>query len=342
MNRPLSFWATLAVSVSTVAVVYFVTRRRCKKRRDDADGRCSDQQDNDISRQSIASLPAHLKRELWKEERRQSMLPKLTMNRPMYCNIRMRDAQDVLLCTVSTKKANWYVKKKLASWQGSDTIRLFFTPTTGVKSAEQLQYNQAIKKNQCVVCGADKHFMRHYVVPYCYRSLWPERFKAHLSHDVVLLCPECQLDADKQSQAKKKILEDTLRTDPETAHEHVIDRELYNVRGAASALLRWKHKLPPERILEYQTMLCSWLQLAEQEDLTDERLLAASILEYRISNTNYIPGPELVAAWLNGRPDAIEEFVQDWRRHFLETMEPDFLPTGWSVDNPVQCDMWKK
>lgn len=33
--------------------------------------------------------------------------------------------------------------------------------------------------------------------------------------------------------------------------------------------------------------------------------------------------------------EEIGEFVRLWRRHFVESMSPRFLPEGWSVDYPV-------
>ena len=29
----------------------------------------------------------------------------------------------------------------------------------------------------------------------------------------------------------------------------------------------------------------------------------------------------------------IKEFIVDWRRHFIETMDPKFLPEKWSINN---------
>ena len=30
--------------------------------------------------------------------------------------------------------------------------------------------------------------------------------------------------------------------------------------------------------------------------------------------------------------EKIEEFVKLWRNHFIDTMHPQFMPNGWSVD----------
>jgi hypothetical protein len=33
---------------------------------------------------------------------------------------------------------------------------------------------------------------------------------------------------------------------------------------------------------------------------------------------------------------ALEEFVRGWRQHFLDIMQPKFLPAFWSVDSRVR------
>jgi hypothetical protein len=33
--------------------------------------------------------------------------------------------------------------------------------------------------------------------------------------------------------------------------------------------------------------------------------------------------------------DEVEQFIKDWRRHFIDTVQPRFLPQGWSIDSPV-------
>jgi hypothetical protein len=34
--------------------------------------------------------------------------------------------------------------------------------------------------------------------------------------------------------------------------------------------------------------------------------------------------------------EAALEFVRGWRQHFLDTMQPKFLPAFWSVDSRVR------
>ena len=120
-------------------------------------------------------LPPHIQREIRKEEKRQRLLPLLTMTKPMYDNILMQDSQGNPLATISLKKANWYINKGLADWLDQcpedcssnppacpSILRLRFQPQNRIHSQDNL-FNISTKANQCVVCGHGEHCNRHYV-----------------------------------------------------------------------------------------------------------------------------------------------------------------------------------
>jgi hypothetical protein len=372
-----------------VLVWKFRFRRKDERGNDDYcdDMDMDDDEQSSLSKRRTIELPQHLERELMKEERRQQMLPLLTMNRPMYDNILMKDPNGQLLCTISIKKANWYVRKNLAIWKDdhdnddNKCIQLLFHPNRPENQGQQGQeppvpnnlntYNQTVKENRCVVCGHNQDYMRHYVVPYCYRSLFPQHFKTHLPHDIVLVCASnnnCHVRAGRKYCKRMNRLHDELRQsqglDPETAQPEIIDKRVHQVRSSATAMLKWRDKLPRDKISEYESLLCEFygLSQSQQQDvpndandddddvplLTTAQLQAASELESRSPNPKYISGPTLVMESLknnnsNGtwNDEAIATFVREWRSFFFETMQPQFLPTGWSVESPVQCDSRK-
>jgi hypothetical protein len=249
----------------------------------------------------------------------------------------MYSPQDEILCTISVKKANWYIRKNLATWKGNDEtkIKLLFAPKG--KPSEKTVYTTSQKQNICVSCGEDKHHMRHYVVPYCYRTLLPEKYKTHMPHDIVIMCPECHLVCEQATQKRQKQMEAPLRKDPQTALSAIPNSELYHVRSCALALYRSADRLPPAKLQEYEALVRSHYKLGEDEDLTAELIQSASEIETHEPNPKYIPGPELVAETLTN-DEEIADFIRDWRDHFLVTMQPRYLPKGWSVDSPVHSD----
>ena len=37
-----------------------------------------------------------------------------------------------------------------------------------------------------------------------------------------------------------------------------------------------------------------------------------------------------------GGDDSIPEFIKLWRKHFLETMNPKYLPNNWSINHSIE------
>ena len=74
-------------------------------------------------------------REALKAERYKRLLPRLKMQKRMYDNITMRSPSGTILCTISSKKAKWYLSRSLAkhSPQG-DGITLTFVPKDKVRA----------------------------------------------------------------------------------------------------------------------------------------------------------------------------------------------------------------
>jgi hypothetical protein len=279
-------------------------------------------------------LPSHLNRELHKEQRRQEKLPDLARKTPMYDNINMLDPQGEMLATISRKKARWYVKKNLAHWSHPDSsIQLNFSP----KAHSGDEYSMTPKSNVCVGCGSDGMHMRHYVVPYAYRSLLPIEYKTHLSHDIIILCPDCHLHCEYETQLRMKELEEDCPD--KCRNPHYVNVHLHQVRSAALALLRWSDKIPAQKLQEYDRLVRNHLNVSSGEELSPEKLQEAINVEYRIASPDYIAGPEWVIRSLGSSSVKIERFVKQWRQHFVATVQPKFLPHGWSVDAPVTSNV---
>ena len=255
----------------------------------------------------------------------------MAMKKPMYDNIEMYSPEHELLCTISKKKANWYIKKELAYWKvESKAIQLLFEPksTSGPDT-----YNKSHKKNICVVCGDSTNFMRHYVVPYCYRTLFPAKYKTHLPHDIVILCPDCHLHSEQTTQKRQKELEAALRTNPETARSVIPDKALRTLKSKVLALLNRRAQLPQDKVEEYETRIKTHFGMDPSQLMSPEVLALALTMETSRPNPHYIPGPHIVVTQLTNTDEQIEEFIRGWREHFLTTMQPRFLPVGWGKDS---------
>lgn len=288
-------------------------------------------------------LPSHLVREQMKEKRRKEKIPMLAMKSKMYDNITLCDPQGLALSKISKKKANWYVKKGLADFIDGkeDSVRLKFEPKARSQDAD---YGMSTKKNVCVACGETENQMRFYIVPYAYRHLFPEKYKQHISHDIVSLCANCHLLCGQQTQIRMDEIEEKFNT----VKKYSTDHRLYKVRSSALALMNWRHKIPAEKVTWHVDIVRGYLTdecdsdtfgdvCIKDEIIPKEMLQKACDIDYRILNPAYVPGPELVVASMVDDDEKLARFIRDWRAFFLDTIHPRHLPQGWSIDYPVHC-----
>ena len=391
MQKGTAFVTTVVVTLSLAVII--IQRSSCRRENDDDDTSSSSSK-HDEHHQSTTALPSHIQRELYKEQRRKANIRYLAMKKPIYDNIGMYDPDDILLCTIGKKKANWYVqKKKLAVWKvPSKSIRLLFTPKSNARSnkkstvpkeeendedgcsSEQQQqpqyvlqsksdkrsislYNTSHKKNICVACGVSDGLMRHYVVPYSYRKLLPTKFKSHLSHDIVLLCLDCHIVATQNGiQQRELVFEKLYRTDPETCRLVIPNPRLRHVKSCAQALCTHRMNLPPDRIIQYEQVITDYLSSASSLSFEGDATSSSSqqqypstisisilqqlaqTLETDIPNPKYIPISVLVTNTLCKTDEDVTQFIISWRQLFVDTLQPRYLPIGWSVDSPVEND----
>jgi len=311
-------------------------------------------------------LPSHIQREQMKEQRRKEKIPMLALKSKLYDNITMLDPQGQILSKISRKKARWYVQKNLAEWKLDDeanTIQLKFEPKA--RSTDR-DYGKRIKKNICVACGdAKKHQMRFYIVPHVYRNLFPKQYKTHMSHDVVLLCSDCHLICGQASNIRMNELEEQFHPQK----KYYIDHELYKIQSSAMALMNWREKIPSSQVAYHESNVTLYFKkygdrkmvhsdydsfgnsysnsntsmespppLPPPPSITKEQLQQVIDIDYRIQNSNYIPGPELVVNSLVNNHEAMADFIRGWRQFFLDTIHPRHLPQGWSINHPITCD----
>ena len=124
---------------------------------------------------------------------------------------------------------------------------------------------------------------------------------------------------------------------------HLVDTRQYHVRSCSLALLRWRERLPTDKIEAYERVVCDYLGIALTEnfdanvELTPERLQKVIDGEYRKPNPLYVPGPERIVSSLQNE-EQIKHFIVDWRKFFIDIMAPRFLPKGWGIDLAVKSN----
>lgn len=108
------------------------------------------------------------------------------------------------LCTLNRKRIEWYLKRGLAEEvtppEGYPrAIKLNFKAKLDIRNPKD--YELAIIRTECVLCGAKDKLTLHHVIPQCIRKLFPLHEKARSRQWCVLLCVECHKKVEDVTQA---------------------------------------------------------------------------------------------------------------------------------------------
>ena len=246
--------------------------------------------------------------------------------RPPYGNCVMLSPDGTVLCRCNMKKIQWYLTRNLAHVTQEDpfTIQLDFKPKGNGHASHP--YYVTEKKNICVCCGGSIGLTKHHCVPRCFRRFFPEQHKSHSCHDIVLLCRDCHERYENYAdQLKIKIVDQygIIRHVP----MQPIQLELIIVLKAVRALLRHRDCIPPARICELENQIKVYLK---KDTLAEEDLLNLNnqCVRHQHQDEDDAFGKRVVDNLTD-----IRSFVRMWRQHFVDTMNPLFLPDFWSIDH---------
>ncbi|XP_045615854.2 exonuclease 3'-5' domain-containing protein 2 [Procambarus clarkii] len=258
-----------------------------------------------------------------------------TRKGPLYHNCQLRAPDDQPLCTCDPKKAQWYIEKGLGVLISEDPliVRLKFEPAgrPQVERDDGKFYLQE-RHNICVVCGEDESYIRKNVVPHEYRKHFPDILKDHQSHDVVLLCLECHRLSNLHDNALRYLLAKEFKAPIGTEQDVkvTIDHTRKIVRNAAGALLRSQDNIPEKRVKELESIVKNYFNI---EEISVKHLQDGANLDVKILNEGYqAHGEKVYEAY---KKVGLVKLEQRWRQHFLDTMNPLFMPECWSLTHNV-------
>lgn len=251
--------------------------------------------------------------------------------------------------TCSGRKARWYLSKKLAKKIGEYEIKLTFEPN-GMGYEEDEEFGRAVRKTRCVVSGVRTKLQRHHIVPYCYRSHFPDKYKTKNHHDVVLINCERHLDYEMKATEYKdqlareygiKTISEYNRAYSQALNE--FNREIRISLSKLNAIFSGYNRISLDRIydnLKYVSETtgidfnflknCSYIQLFKlSKILYDE--YSNDLNKFKSRHSKYYDHGWHLVKKLDS-DEKIEKFIKLWRKHFIDTMNPQFMPHGWSVD----------
>lgn len=246
--------------------------------------------------------------------------------------------------TTSKKKADWYLNKNAAVIIDEFSIQLTYIPK-GEGFADNEIFGLTPRINQCVVCGTTSNLTRHHVVPYHYRKFMPLDYKSRNHHDVVLVCRDHHEEYEQLAKPYKTKLatQYNVKTIEELNGQYIDEvvnrlRRKFKLSKLLKTLLTQINDLPIRNV----ESICNEIKEMSKVDVlnmdleTIEKIhskLAKSINRQKeevINADDYFHG-NLIVKQFKTHED-FEFFIKNWRRHFVETMKPKFLPLGWSIN----------
>lgn len=125
----------------------------------------------------------------------------------VYSNGLVIGQNGIPVCTLNGKRLDWYLKRGLAEEitppKGySRAIQLNFLPKF---NREPQNYELAIIKNECCLCGTPEKLTVHHVVPKVIRKKFPLNQKGRARQWCLLLCLDCHKKVEETTQAVYKV-----------------------------------------------------------------------------------------------------------------------------------------
>lgn len=261
---------------------------------------------------------------------------------------------------------NWYITRNLAKpvTEDNKTIKLLFEPQgRGFSEMEFIdnKFYTVDRDNQCVVCGNKDKYLKYHIVPALYRQHFPNSFKSHRSHDVVLLCLECHEKANKETENLKMEIAKKFDCPLTGKNNPLLTLRNKLLTMAKFGLSFWKNKesIPKERKKFLKAELRSYFSELQKEDKI-KKFLEISDTPFNFNKENLIKIDEkffnmckginknhkrlkessnkdfknlhgkLVVEKLNGNEE-LKDFILMWRKNFVDRLNPKFLPSAWNV-----------
>ena len=236
-------------------------------------------------------------------------------------SVQSPEGHEMFRCDVF--KVLWYTIRNLVDIvsESPPTFKLKFTP--GGYGCKDDEYGLSEKKNQCVVCGNTKKLSRHHVVPRVFRKCFPEEFVNHNFYDVLLVCVNCHADYELFANKLKSEICQEFNVNITRRKKMDVSLQL-----TAHTLFYHSDKMPESRKLFLTNVLKKELN---KDQITEQDIKNNLIRNFNKKEKHY---GLLVVEQITD----LQTFVKRWRSHFVETMQPKFLPEFWNIEKPIMKD----
>ena len=260
--------------------------------------------------------------------------------------------------TCGERKAMWYLDKNLAEYVEGEpyTVKLTFEPK-GYGYGENDVFGLAGREVRCVVTNTTDGLQRHHIVPYCYRTHFPNEYKSKNHHDVVLLNYKQHEAYERHAFDYKNEMASIY--DVPTLNELNLEytkllseysTDKVKMLSRLHSIFKNNGNIPLNIIqenLKHVTQytdfnydaICrlNYIQLYKLYLILRQRH-EEEFESFKEKNRKMYDHGYHVVSKLDDH-EKIVEFVRMWRQHFVETMKPKYMPLGWSIDFRVKVEL---
>lgn len=251
--------------------------------------------------------------------------------------------------TCGEKKAKWYLERDLAIQIDEYTIQFTFEPN-GDGFFDNEDFGRSIRIARCVSTGVQHDLQRHHIVPYCYRSYFPYQYKSKNHHDVVLLNHDVHAEYEVEATKYKN----------ELAIEYGI-KSICDYNKAYTQLIREMGRIDTISISRLNSIFNGYGNISDKsirnslDYISDNYDIDKNILhefnyyqlyrlyqiidkehklklkQFQVKHRKFYDHGYHLVNKLN-TDDKIKNFVFKWRKHFIDTVKPEYMPDGWSIN----------
>lgn len=277
-----------------------------------------------------------------------------------YSNCRIYSPQNKLMCINSEKKGRWYVEKTGAeileiNEDGTlKSIRLTFKPR-GNGFDEDDVFGLSEQETRCVVTGIDDitQLTKHHIVPYSYRRHMPIEYKSRNHHDVVFMTEDKHDEYERIANSFRDFLHKhygvlTIRESQQCNLEMLnsnLLKYMRQIRGFINSIRRNGNRIQIDRLKKMRAEILDYINRIYNVRivaLTDYWMERISLdIEEKCSQVKGIASIDshkiLVEKLITD--GKLDDFVFQWRQHFIDTMQPPYMPKGWEVNRKTKIEI---
>lgn len=231
--------------------------------------------------------------------------------------------QDILMFLTTEKRANWYLSNDLGIIRNLDPMEISLTFHPKGFGNDNSLYYLSEKRNACVVCNDDdiSKLTKHHVVPVEFRKYFPTHLKNHSSHDVLPICQDHHYDYENNYASKLKnelyqkygIVQNAIKSDRTKLYKLINLAKLLNDFQRSHEIPRFRRENIKDELHNY----FNDLSIDEIANLDHNKIFDEELL-----NT----GKQLI-----DKIEDLDEFTIMWRKHFIDSMNPQYMPIGWDI-----------